>query len=65
MFGLSIAGSIFVNKSLERLQQALPNQQRAQILGAITGTSGDFFDHLSRADQIIAANTLTNELRKV
>lgn len=63
--GLSIAGSVFVNKALEGLQHALPSRPRAQLLSAITGTSGDLFSSLSHTDQIIAANTLTIALRKV
>ena len=63
--GLSIAGSVFVNKALEGLQHALPNEPRVQILSAITGTSGDLFNSLARTDQIVAANTLTMALRKV
>ena len=64
-FGLSIAGSFFVNDALKGLQHALPSVPRAQLLGVITGTSGEGFEYLSRAEQSIAINTLTVALRKV
>lgn len=63
--GLSIAGAIYVNKALEGLQHVLPDQTQAQLLGAITGTSGGIFKSLPQADQIAAADTLTHALRKV
>ena len=63
--GLSVAGSIFVNKALEDLGHALPNKPRAQILSAITGTSGSVFHSLAGTDQITASDTLTIALRKV
>lgn len=63
--GLSIAGGVFVNRALDGLQHALPNESRGQLLSAITGTSGDLLRFLSVADQIVAADTLTIALRKV
>ncbi|KAL7907494.1 major facilitator superfamily domain-containing protein [Trichoderma velutinum] len=56
-FGLSIAGSIFINKSLTGLSLVLPNVPRSQLQLAIAGTSGDFISSLpdTLRDQVIAS----------
>ncbi|KAL6697057.1 major facilitator superfamily domain-containing protein [Trichoderma pleuroticola] len=56
-FGLSIAGSIFINKSLAGLSSVLPDVPRSQLQFAIAGTSGDFIRSLPGAlrDQAIAS----------
>ena len=64
-FGLSISGSIFVNEALKGLTHALPNEPRAQLLSGITGTSGELLGSLSRANRLVAVDTLTGALRKV
>ncbi|KAL6828100.1 major facilitator superfamily domain-containing protein [Trichoderma camerunense] len=55
--GLSIAGSIFINKSLAGLSSVLPDIPRSQLQFAIAGTSGDFIRSLpdTLRDQAIAS----------
>ncbi|QYS95306.1 MFS domain-containing protein [Trichoderma simmonsii] len=55
--GLSIAGSIFINKSLAGLSSVLPDIPRSQLQFAIAGTSGDLIRSLpdTLRDQAIAS----------
>lgn len=64
-FGLSIAGSVFINLTLEGLQRTLPTVTRDQIQAAILGTSGDFFKSLPADVATECLQTIVNSLQKV
>lgn len=50
-FALGVAGAVFFNLGLSRLQQLLPNAAPEQIQGVLTGTSGKLYQTLSGVQQ--------------
>ena len=44
--GLSVAGAVFVNLALGKLNDVIPNITSAELQSAILGVSGNFLDTL-------------------
>ncbi|KAL8776860.1 MAG: hypothetical protein Q9194_002889 [Teloschistes cf. exilis] len=63
--GLSIAGTMFVNVSIDSLRPLLPDTPRTQLYKAITGTSGGFFSNLSPDVRRAAVDIIVHSIRKL
>ena len=63
--GLSIAGTMFVNVSIQSLRLLLPDAPQTQLYRAITGTSGEFFTSLPPDTRRAAADIIVDSIGKL
>ncbi|MCJ1439056.1 hypothetical protein MMC27_008447 [Xylographa pallens] len=60
--GLSIAGSVFVNRAVAGLAVVLPNLARAQLEAAVSGTSSSTFNNLPSETRALALSAIVASL---
>lgn len=60
--GLSIAGSVFINQSVNGLAALLPGVSRADLQLAISGTSSSYFESLTPEQRDGATNVIVESL---
>ncbi|KAI4243442.1 MAG: hypothetical protein L6R40_003444 [Gallowayella cf. fulva] len=63
--GLSIAGTVFVNRSIQALRKVLPDASSTQLYRAITGTSGGFFAGLSPDMRFAATRVIVSSIQRL
>lgn len=64
-FGLAIAGAVFVNDALSKLEAILPDIPPGQLQQLIAGTSSTVLESLDASASADVLNAIVSALRKV
>ncbi|KAF2150682.1 MFS general substrate transporter [Myriangium duriaei CBS 260.36] len=62
--GLSVAGSVFVNRAVIRLHHVLPDMDRSDLIAAVSGTSSGVLRTLPEVTRKDALEAIVNGLRQ-
>ncbi|KAI2712159.1 hypothetical protein CBS147332_5795 [Penicillium roqueforti] len=65
VLALGMAGAIFVNKATNELLQLLPDANPTDVKNTITGTTGGFFNTLTKAQQTAALDIIVRAIDDV